>query len=337
MKFKKLKKIVFLVFGTDHRHTALGNFAKSKIYKEILLISLGGRFKSIIGKILYLLGFGKFIGLDGYPFFKNQKNSINLWFNGIWKINKEYKNYNNNLLNINNPIINEEQKIFQIYPLIYKKKNFYKKPKIIFMGKIYYTSSENLLSSHFLSTNKEKILKNFNLIDSKIFWSDNMDSQNIELLYKKYRIIKTYLREQIILKIDKNFKDNFYIYGEDKSNTGVNFQKPVYNTNSVKKIYEGNICVDPGLIPGSMSLHPRSLMILESNGLLIQAKQNDSLDIWGNLNEKIIFNDIESLLSGIDLILTNQNKFNEYLDMIYELSKKSELKNYETLKKALNL
>ena len=114
MKFKKLKKIVFLVFGTDHRHTALGNFAKSKIYKEILLISLGGRFKSIIGKILYLLGFGKFIGLDGYPFFKNQKNSINLWFNGIWKINKEYKNYNNNLLNINNPIINEEQKIFQI-------------------------------------------------------------------------------------------------------------------------------------------------------------------------------------------------------------------------------
>ena len=54
MKFKKLKKIVFLVFGTDHRHTALGNFAKSKIYKEILLISLGGRFKSIIGKILFV-------------------------------------------------------------------------------------------------------------------------------------------------------------------------------------------------------------------------------------------------------------------------------------------
>jgi hypothetical protein len=86
-----------------------------------------------------------------------------------------------------------------------------------------------------------------------------------------------------------------------------------------------------------MSLHPRSLMILESNGLLIQAKQSDSLDIWGNLNEKIIFNDIENLLNRLDLILTDQNKFNEYLDMIYELSKKSEYKNYETLKQALKL
>ena len=137
MKLKKFKRIVFLVFGSNHRFTSLGNFGKSKIYKDILLISLGGRFKSIIGRILYILGIGKFIAIDANPFLKNQQNSINLWFNGTWKIYKELKSYNNNYVNIINPIIDEEQKIFQIYTLIYKKKKIYKKPKIIFMGKIW--------------------------------------------------------------------------------------------------------------------------------------------------------------------------------------------------------
>ena len=205
------------------------------------------------------------------------------------------------------------------------------------MGKIWYTPIENLLSSNYLSNNKEKILKEFNLIDCKSFWSNDKDNQKIEILYKRYRIIKTYLREQIILNIKKNFKNNFHIYGEDKSNIGVNFQNPVYNTTAIKKIYEGNICIDTGPVPGSMSLHPRSLTIIESNGLLLQAKQNDSFKIWGNLNEKIIFNNIESLLSEIDLILTDQKKLNDYLNMIYEKFQNSEYKIYETLKENLKL
>ena len=105
----------------------------------------------------------------------------------------------------------------------------------------------------------------------------------------------------------------------------------------IKKIYEGNICIDTGSAMGSLSLHPRSLTILESNGLLIQSKQVDSSDIWGDLNEKIVFNNIESFLNGIDLVLTDQNKFNEYLDAIYEKFKKSEHKTYEVLKENLKL
>ena len=205
------------------------------------------------------------------------------------------------------------------------------------MGKIWYTPIENLISSNFLSINKDKILNKFDLIDYENFWSNNKENQRIEILYKKYRIIKTYLREQIIINIKKNFKNNFDIYGEDKSNTGVNFKKPVYDTSAIKNIYEGNICIDTGPVPGSMSLHPRSLTILESNGLLIQAKQNDSLKVWDNLNEKIIFNNIESLLAEIELLLTNQNMFNEYLNMIYEKFKSSEYKIYETLKENLKL
>ncbi len=338
MKFKKFKKIVFLVFGSNHRYSTLGNFGKSNIYKSILLISLGGRFKSIIGRVLYFFKIGNFIGVDANPFFKNEKNSINIWFNGTQKIHiKELVDHKSNYFNMSIPIINEKPKIFKIYPLIYKQKNFYKKPKIVFMGKIHYTPSENLINSNYLLNNKKKILKKFDLIDSKSFWSEDRDIEKIEIIYKKYRIIKTFLRQQIILQIEKNFKNNFYIYGQDRGNTNVNFQNPTYSTSAIKKIYEGNICIDTGSAMGSLSLHPRSITILESNGLLIQAKQKDSLNIWGNLNEKIIFNDIENLLNGIDLLLTDQKKFNEYLNNIYEMFKNTEEKTYNVLKKTLKL
>ena len=61
-------------------------------------------------------------------------------------------------------------------------------------------------------------------------------------------------------------------------------------------------------------------------------------NIWTiTLNEKIIFNDIENLLNGIDKIMSSQKQFNEYLDMIYELFKDSEHKNYRLLKETLKL
>ena len=334
IKSNKIKKVIFLLFGNKRRFATLGNFAKSNIYGNILLICLSGRFGSIIGRILYYFKIGNYISIDANPFLKDKKNSINIWFNGVWKIFKEFKDYDNNFVNIYNPVIKEEQKVFQIYPLIYKKKTFYKKPKIIFMGKIYYKQNENLIDPDFLYSNKEKLLNQFDLIDNKNFWSDTKDNQKIDVLFKRYRIMKTYLREQIILNISKNFKKNFVIYGEDKKNIGLNFLSSQYDKKEIKRIYEGNICIDTGPIPGSLSLHPRSIQILESNGLLMQVKQNDFLEVWGDLNEKIIFSNIENLLIGIDLMLTDQEKYNEYLSLIYEKFKNSDYKIYETLKKA---
>ena len=86
-----------------------------------------------------------------------------------------------------------------------------------------------------------------------------------------------------------------------------------------------------------MSLHPRSIKILESNGLLVQAKQIDSNFIWGGLKNKIISNDIENLLKTIELLLVDPNKFNDYLNMIYEKFENSDQKIYETLKVSLKL
>ena len=324
--------IIFLLFRNNYRFFALGNFAKSKKYLNIKVILLGGKFKSLIGILLYYLNIGKFISIDGNPFLKNRKNSINVWFGGTrLKISKKYRSFDNNFVNMSNPIIGAEKKIFQIYPVIYKKKNFYKKPKIIFMGKVFFKPNEILTKSKFLDLNKKNFLQNFGLIDDKNFWDDNFKNYNIEQVFETYKMIKTYLRELIILSIDKNFKNYFFIYGEDKKNIGVDFFKPVYENKRVKKIYEGNICIDTGSVLGSLSLHPRSIQILESNGLLIQVKQNDALKIWGNLNEKIIFNNMNNLLRELDQLLSDSNKFNDYLNLIYEKFEKSENKNANLL------
>jgi len=301
------KNLIFLIFKSNYRFFALGNFAKSRKYANFKVISLGGRFKSLFGIILYYLKIGKFISIDGNPFLKDKKNSINIWFGGTTlKILKEFRDYENNFVNINNSIIKKEQKIFQIFPIIKKKKFFNKKPKIIFMGKIFFKPDNLLINSDYLNLNKTKLLNEFSLIDNDKFWIEDKKHQKIELIFEKYKIIKTYLREQIILSINKNFNNQFFIYGEDKKNIGVNFIKPVYENKKVTQIYEGNICIDTGSILGSSSLHPRSIQILESNGLLIQTKQNDCQEIWGNLIEKIIFDNKSSSISKFLSLLSNK-------------------------------
>ena len=86
----------------------------------------------------------------------------------------------------------------------------------------------------------------------------------------------------------------------------IKFMNPIFNLEKVKEIYKGNLCIDTGSIMGSLSLYPRSIQILESGGLLIQTKQFDSNFIWGNLYEKVISNDIENLLSNLDIFFRAQ-------------------------------
>ncbi len=313
-----LKKIIFLVFRNKYRYSSLANFGKSKKYGDVLLISLGGRIKVFIGKILYYLKLGKFISIDGDPFFENNETSINLWFGGSsFKITKKYRGFLNNYVNINNPVLHKEKKIFQIYPIIKQQSQINRNPSIIFMGGIFFQpNNEKFISSKFLDDNNQNLLTNFELIDQKKFWRD-ISTQDERAKFENYRICKTYIREKTIIEIYKSFKKNVFFYGEDYKNTGIQFLKPVFKLNKIKKIYKGNICIDTGPITGSISLHPRSIQIIESGGLLLQAKQEDSPKVWGDLSDDIISNNIEKLLSDIDQYLSNVNKSDEVLNKLF--------------------
>lgn len=328
-----LKNIIFLVFKSNYRFSALGNFAKSSKYGNIFVISLGGKLKSMVGSCLYYFGIGKFISIDGNPFLKNTKNSINLWLTGTsLKISKEYRNFDNNFVNMSNPVVGKEKNLFQIYPIIKKKYKINNHPKIIFMGKIYFEPGDkNLINFQTLKKNKDRLIQKFSLIDSSKFWSEIPGNKKSLEKFENYKIIKTYQREQIILKIHKHFKNFLHLFGENLKKTGLYFNKQVHKNEVVKKIYNGNICIDTGSIMGSLSLHPRSIQIIESGGLLIQTKQYDANTIWGEMNNKIIFNNIDKLLTILDIYLSNPKKCNEILEMISVKFKNSKKKINKSL------
>ena len=312
------KNIIFLIFRNNYRKSSIGNFGKSNTYGKIKLVSLSGRIKSIFGKMLYFLKLGKFISLDGDPFLKNEKNSINIWFTGTsLRIAKKCLNFKNNYVNMNNPIIKKEKKIFPFLPIIQKGNHIKKDRKIIFMGKIFFQpKNNNFLNEEELNNCKDNLLNDFSLLDNQDFWSKFKKQNNDVIKFENYRILKTFLREKVILEIIENFKDNFLIYGQNMKDNDIKFMNPVFNLDKVKKIYKGNICLDTGSIMGSLSLYPRSIQILESGGLLLQTKQNDSQQIWGDLSEKMISSNLENLLSQLDNFLSSTKKCNETLDLL---------------------
>ena len=312
------KRYIFLIFRSNYRKSTIGNFGKSNSYGDIKLISLSGRIKSIFGRILYFFKIGKFISVDGDPFLWDEKNSINIWFTGTsLRITKKYKDFKNNYVNMDNPIIDREKKIFRLMPIIHNRNQIRKDRKIIFMGKIFFQPKENdLLSKEELISCENDLLNDFSLIDNLDFWKKFKKQNNQTDKFENYRILKTFLREKVILEINKNFKDSFLIYGENINDSFIKFKKPVFDLNKVKKIYEGNLCLDTGSIMGSLSLYPRSIQILESGGLLLQTKQIDSKHIWNNLSEKIISNNLEKLLADLESFLSNTKKCNEALELL---------------------
>lgn len=329
------KKYIFLIFRSNYRISTIGNFGKSNSYGDIKLISLSGRVKSIFGRILYFLKLGKFISVDGDPFLKNEKNSINIWFTGTsQRITKKFKNFKNNYVNMNNPIIEKEKKIFQIFPIIQNGNQIRKDRKIIFIGKIFsQPKKDDLLSLEELRNCKDNLLNDFSSVDNLKFWEKFEKQPNDLIKFENYRILKTYLREKVIIEINKNFKNNFLIYGQNMKDNNIKFMNPIFNLEKVKEIYEGNLCIDTGSIMGSLSLYPRSIQILESGGLLIQTKQFDSNFIWGNLSEKVISNDIENLLSNLDIYLSSTKKCNETLELIENKFKNSRKDIEQSFKK----
>ena len=169
------------------------------------------------------------------------------------------------------------------------------------------------------------------MIDSKKFWLQFSVNKNSLEKFENYKIMKTYQREQILLKIHKNFKNFLHLFGEDLNRTGLYFHKQVYSNKKVKRIYNGNICIDTGSILGSLSLHPRSIQIIESGGLIIQTKQYDAYEAWGKMSNKIIFNNIDKLMDRLDTYLSNPKMCNEILEMIIVKFKDSKNKIYENL------
>ena len=331
------RKVIFLIFKNNYRYNALGNFAKNRIYNKLIFINLSGRIQSVIGKIIYFFKLGSFISIDGDPFLKRQ-NSINIWYSGTTlKIKKKYIPFKNNYVNIINPTLIKKENYFNIYPLIDNFRSFKFFNKIIFMGKIYFEPNKSsLFNDRALYQIKDDLLNDFTLIDNNNFWLTYAKNKSQIEKFENYKIIKTFMRKEILKKINRYFKNYLYVYGEKFSEDNIQYLKPEYRIKKVYDIYKGNLCIDTGPIPGSVTFSPRAIQIFESQGIIIQTEQRDSQKKLKSLYDDLSAKNIDDYLAKIEILLTKKYKQEEVIEKIRIFSKECKLNIEQNLLKIFN-
>ena len=67
----------------------------------------------------------------------------------------------------------------------------------------------------------------------------------------------------------------------------------------LKKLYDGNICLDFLAKDGDQLLYPRSIEILESGGTLFQVETNNSKKLFEKYKDNLTFNSSDEMVKKI--------------------------------------
>ena len=310
------KKIIFFIFRYKYRRLALNNLLKMNKMSDYYLINLSGPYLYWIGYLIYKINLFKkfkFISCDGWPFLSNEKNSINVWFGGTdLKIPENYKKHQNNYITAGT-IFTNNNKIIQFYPFMVKKVREYRNPKIIIA--LTYKAVEDPFIIRIWNTNKNKILKDLTILELESFWNNiDFETADIKKKQKIYIGIKSLLRIELLKVIAKNFSDKSIIIGNDLKEFFSNSLESNFSYNYLKKIYEGNICLDFLAKDGDQLLYPRSIEILESGGILFQIRTNKSKKLFEKYDEDLTFNTPGEMCEKLkNLIYHNELKiFNDF-------------------------
>lgn len=309
-------RLVFFAFKHRYRYKDLNNFLYSRLYGKYFLLNLGGPFKHLLAKILLNTHLGFAVSCDARPLIKNRKSGINFFIRGTnLNIPTNFRHLENNFVSIKNPFIQEEN-IFQIYPVNVQYSKINNKPKIIFIGgaNIDINDDQKILWEKC----KNEVLNDFTILDKKSFWKKYLIENKIETIFIYYKKFKLLLRYEIIKYLKKKFDEKFILIGDDWKNYSINSLPSNFNPNYIKELYKGNICLDFGSTEGSSSLYSRSNGIIEAGGLLLQSKQIDSSNIWGNLDNKITFKNFYELEIIIKKLINNEDLSNDILLNIFK-------------------
>jgi len=333
-------RLIFFSFRANYRKMMFNNFLCNNIYGKYIVINLGGPLKHYIAKFFIFLGIGRGISCDGDPLISKISKGINFWSRNFLHIPDSEKKLNNCFVAIrNNHIIQND--IFQLYPINSIKSELKTNPKIIFISRMNTNTTPE--EKKIWDKNKDQLLKNFNLIDDVNYWNQNiLNSNNEKKKYTLYVKLKLLLRFEIVKLLKNRFNDQMKIIGNDwniypfKSLPSPNIGSKEYNAKDIYNIYRGNICLDLGSLVGSISLYHRSIQIIEAGGLIVQSKQNDSKEMWENLDDKLIFNNINEAIMLLEKIITDKNYSSSLCYELYNKFNKSESLIEKSLDKVFN-
>ena len=325
-------KLIFFAFKHRYRYKDLNNFLRSSFYGKYFLLNLAGPFRHLVAKILLKINFGFAVSCDARPLIINKKSGINFFIRGTnLNIPSNFRHLDNNFVSIKNPF-KEEKNIFQIYPLNINFSKINNQPRIIFIGgaSIDINDQQKILWEKC----KKEILGDFTILDKKKFWEKYLDKKSIEDIFVYYKQFKLLLRLEIVKYLKNKFNEQFILIGDDWKIFSIDALSSNFNPNYINKLYKGNICLDFGSAEGSSSLYSRSNGIIEAGGLILQSKQIDSMDIWGNLESKITFKNYNDLEIIIKKLLNNKNLSKDILSNIsknFENSKNLIEKNFDQI------
>lgn len=301
-----MKKIVILLCKTNYRKNNLNNFYRFLILKKYIIIPFAGIF-FYIGLFLAKLNIFKVISIDADPKITADKG-FNFWLSGtVNKIPKNLFSLKNNMVNMKS-VFNDEDKIFQLYPIFKFKKEEQSELKIVYCSS--YKIIRPDLSIKIIRKFEEDLKKKLIFFDKKNFWNSNIfkNNNNIEK-FLIYRDLKLYQRKVIVENLIKNFKNKLILIGNDWKKIYSKSYGNIFNKTKITNLYKNNICLDLGSASGSLSLYPRSIEIIENNGYILQLKQSNSKKIYNN-NEKIFtFDTLENLNQKINELLNNRELF----------------------------
>ncbi len=309
-------KFIFIINRYKYRKLAFNNFLKNKILNSYRLINLNGPFFSWLGYLIYKLNLSdkyKFISCDGWPFLSNEKNSINIWFGGtILKILENYKNYKNNYVTAST-LFTRTDKIIQFYPFNIKKRNNLQNPKIVIA--LSCKIVEDPLVSKIWVKNKKRILENLSLLENLKFW-ESIDINDLNLKKKQfiYVCIKSLVRIELLKIIKENFNDQCMFVGNDLKKYFADAYGSDFQYGYLKKLYDGNICLDFLAKDGDQLLYPRSIEILESGGTLFQIETNNSKKLFEKYKDNLTFNSSDEMTKKLEDLLSNKELkiYNEF-------------------------
>ena len=318
-------KLVFFAFKHRYRYKDLNNFSYSRFYGKYFLLNLGGPLRYFISKILIKINFGFAISCDARPLIESEKSGINFFIRGTnLNIPSNFRLLNNNFVSIKNPF-KEEKNIFQLYPINITISKINNEPKIIFVSGINIDLSYQ--QKILWEKCKKEVLDDFTILDKKSFWGKYLNENNFKNIFVFYKKFKLLLRYEIVKNLKKKFNEKFILIGDDWKSYTINSLSSNYNLNYVKRLYKGNICLDFGSTEGSSSLYSRSNGIIEAGGLILQSRQIDTKNIWGDLEKKITFKNFNDLEILIKKLMDNVPLSNETLFDIF--------KNFENSKKLI--
>ena len=331
-------RVVILLCKSRYRKETLNKFSKFAVYGNILVLSFCGPALFFFGKYIQKLKIFKCISIDGLPLILKKEDGINIWFGGTtFKIPIEYRNFQNNYVNMKSvfDINKNKEKIFQIYPIINKKKLFKKNKKIILISSLRSDFSDETL--YIWKKNKEKFLKNLSIFNTTNIFKENITDNdfNETVKFKIFREIQSLLRIEIVKKIFPIFHKQIIIIGKDWSKHLKKNTIDLFEKKERQELYNNNLCLDLGSNSGSLSLYPRSIEIIENNGALLQLEQQDAKLIFNNYKKIFTFRNIETLINKIKYLAETCTNFDNHINLQHYLFKNSKNKIYEEIKNSL--